>query len=91
MLGRLLTLGGALAAGYAATRALVDRATPPPLPGPARKGAEAAQSRLQGVRDIAYQALSEASRAIEESRQELEAEYLRRAGRSGERPPRSRR
>ena len=88
-LARLLTLGAGIAAGFGAARALVDRAEAPALPGPAQRGAAVAHSRLRGARSRAYEALSEAQRVIEESRQELTAEYMRRTGRTDD--PTSRR
>lgn len=79
---RLLTLGIAVAAGYAAAQALLDRELPADTPPPVRKSLEQARGHLQRAREQARQIFAAARHASDEAARDLMADYHRRAGRT---------
>jgi hypothetical protein len=78
---KLLVLGMAIAAGYTAARALLDRERPEETPPQVRERLEYARTRLEHGRERTREVLAAAREGTEDATRELVAEYHRRAGR----------
>ncbi len=75
--------GAAVAGAFAAARALLDRDTKQlPVPEPLEQAAAELQGELRHAREAVKAGIVEARRATAQAMQDLEADYLARAGRT---------
>ena len=78
----LLVLSAAIAGGYAASRALLERAEAPTgFPDPLQSRVDGLHGRLHRMKARATEALAEAREERDEAERQLRADYLARTGR----------
>lgn len=83
MLGKLFMLGSGIAAGFAASRAMLDRPEAPQgLPEPVQERADALHGRLQRLRSRAVDAIAAGREERDAAERELRDDFLRRAHRN---------
>ncbi len=83
MLGALFLLGSGIAAGFAASRALLDRPEAPQgLPEPVQERADALYGRLQRLRSRAVDAIAAGREERDTAERELHDDFLRRTHRT---------